>query len=94
MLNFKLKYMAEIIKNSKGFKIIEINRSELVEFCDGLGLCDSCNSYTEKGYYIAVLNKWYCPQCYYDFCKNASYYIKDSKIENKNYKHYCEMLGL
>lgn len=51
--------MAKQIENEKGFLIIETTLSEMASI-GSLGICDYCNNKTTKGYYIAVLNSWYC----------------------------------
>lgn len=59
--------MANIKDNKKGFKVIQISRKELVEELGqygAIGICDYCNETASTGYYIAVLNQWFCPKCY------------------------------
>ena len=56
--------MANIKDNKKGFKVIQISRKELVEELGqygAIGICDYCNETASTGYYIAVLNQWFCP---------------------------------
>lgn len=55
--------MAEIVKNKKGFKVMKMNLSE-INYIGGFGICDWCGNTSTEGYYIAVLNQWYCPKCY------------------------------
>lgn len=85
--------MASIIENKKGFKIIELSITELNQI-GGLGICDSCNSAAFSGYYIAVLNMWYCPNCYHSFLERAKWYQEDSKIENQNFENMCKTFNL
>ena len=57
--------MANIKDNKKGFKVIQISRKELVEELGqygAIGICDYCNETASTGYYIAVLNQWFCPK--------------------------------
>lgn len=61
--------MANIKENKKGFKVIQVSRSELMDklgLYGAMGVCDRCNGITSTGYYIAVLNQWFCPDCYQD----------------------------
>ena len=50
--------------------------------------------FAEKGYYIAVLNQWYCPKCYDEFCKRAKYYQEDTGTEKRNYELYSKLFGV
>jgi len=60
--------MAEIIENEKGFKVISSSMSETWKF-GGMGICESCNKASFKGYIICVLNRWYCEKCYEEWDK-------------------------
>ena len=54
--------MANIKENKKGFKVIQVSRSELMDklgLYGAMGVCDRCNETTSTGYYIAVLNQWF-----------------------------------
>lgn len=85
--------MAEVVKNDKGFKVIHCSNTEIVKL-GGLGICDSCGEPDSHGYYIAVLNRWYCPKCYERWHKGAVYYPEDKPIEEKNFKVYSKLLAL
>ncbi len=76
--------MAKIVDNSKGFKVIELTRSELAEI-GGIGICDRCNGTSNIGYYVAVLNCWLCNKCYNEWYRSATHYPEDMKIENRNF---------
>lgn len=86
--------MAKKVDNSKGFLVIEVSTPELFAKAGGYGICDSCNAPAEKGYYIAVLNRWYCPKCYAEFCERAKYHKEDAVIENKNYNVYAKLFRI
>lgn len=58
----------------------------------GLGICDWCNSASSVGFYIAVLNQWYCPKCYQSWCQRATYYPEDAEIENRNFINMQNLL--
>ena len=73
--------MANIKDNKKGFKVIQISRKELVEELGqygAIGICDYCNETASTGYYIAVLNQWFCPKCYQAWYHRATYYPEDA----------------
>lgn len=89
--------MAKIFKNKKGFKVIEATRGEMMcalsEYgC--VGICDSCGESKESGYYIAVLNCWYCKECFYRWYYRAKYYPGDAEIENRNFELYRQILDV
>lgn len=60
------------------FKIIECTAAELMSaFGTSVCLCDYCGKPQlgdDLGYYIAVLNKWYCKDCFNEFKKWAKWY--------------------
>lgn len=84
------------VKNEKGFLVLEVTRSELVgalaEYgC--IGICDSCCCSPEVGYYVAVLNKWLCKECFDSWYKNAVRYQEDMPIEKRHYELYIDILN-
>lgn len=85
--------MAQIINNEKGFKVIECSLIEIANL-GGLGICDFCNKASFDGYYIAVLNCWYCPECYQDWIKRAQRYPEDAHVEQRNFERYSAYLGV
>lgn len=86
--------MAKVVENEKGFKVIEVSTIECLSW-GGFGICDNCNSVaTPKGYYVAVLNHLLCEDCYKDWCKYATYYPEDSRIEERNFEHYKKILNI
>lgn len=89
--------MAKIIDNKKGFKVIQVDASECIKAfgAGSLGICDRCGQPSfGAGYYVAVLNCWYCPSCYDDWMKRAIRYDEDIPIEEKNYQFYKKRLDL
>ena len=86
--------MANIEENKKGFKIIQVSRIEMVDKCDSFGICDSCNETAETGFYIAVMNQWFCPKCYQNWYRRARRYPEDVAIENKNFEFYKKIFGI
>lgn len=85
--------MAKQIKFGK-FLIIEAKASELYVAVGSPGICDNCCKPSSYGYYIAVLNRWFCPECFEEYKKRARYYPEDAAIEKKNFDYYAKMLGL
>lgn len=75
--------MAKVYENKKGFKIIQATRGEMIcalsEYgC--VGICDSCGSSNcQDGFYIAVLNCWYCSDCFHKWY--ARVHVK-GKVQN------------
>lgn len=89
--------MATIIQTDKGFKIIRISHKEMIEklgHLGSLGICDSCNGTDVNGYYIPVLNQWYCSDCYAKWHTSATYYPEDAVIEERNFNKYKLIFGL
>lgn len=85
--------MAKIVDNPKRFKVIELSRNELAKI-GGIGICDRCNGTSNIGYYVAVLNCWFCPKCYNEWYVCATHYPEDIKIENKNFEFYKNLFDL
>lgn len=85
--------MARLIEFDK-FLIIESSASELYVATGGTGLCDSCARPSDKGYYIAVLNRWFCPECFEKWKSTARYYPEDMEIEIRNFDFYAPRFGI
>lgn len=86
--------MAKKVENEKGFLVLEVSHIECITRLGGYGICDSCNKASEKGYYVAVLNHWMCPDCYNKWINRATRHKDDISIEERNYAHYCKQLGV
>ena len=78
----------------KDFLIIECTRGELSAVTLMPCICDYCAKPSETGYYIAVLNSWYCPKCYKRWRKSAKPYESDKPIERRNFQYYGTLLGV
>ena len=76
------------------FLVIEATRAEMHRACGSPGICDYCGKPSENGYYIAVLNQWFCPKCYEEWKKDARYYPEDRPVEERNYQYYSKLLGV
>lgn len=54
----------------------------------GFMVCDDCNigiEPSETCYYIAVLNRIFCADCFHEWIARAKYYGEDKPFEEKNY---------
>ncbi len=85
--------MAQIIENSKGFKIISTSMSEALNF-GGLAICDTCNQASFKGYIVCVLNRWCCENCYEEWNDRAIYYTEDSDFESMKFEYFKKLLNI
>lgn len=84
------------VKNEKGFLVMEITRTELVEKLaeyGSVGVCDSCMSSPEVGCYIAVLNQWFCKECYDEWMQRAIRYKEDIPYEEMNFETYKRLFS-
>lgn len=87
--------MAKIIKNKKDFMVIKIGYFEMVGITKNPDpVCDRClDNKVNQGYYIAVLNQWFCKKCYEDWYRTAVHYEQDLLIEIKNFNNYITALS-
>jgi hypothetical protein len=85
--------MAAIVKTEKGFKIIKVTRDEILNIINSAGLCDGCSTNKcQEGFYIAALNRWYCPDCYNSWYNRAEYYPEEAMYEERNYTNMYNVL--
>jgi hypothetical protein len=71
-----------------GFSMINVGVGETL-------VCDTCNSGilpSETCYYIAVLNRLYCSDCFKKWHDGATYYPEDAVYERRQYQHTEAML--
>lgn len=85
--------MAKVVEFDK-FKIIKVSAMEMFDAVGSPGICDYCDDKPNEGYYIAVLNQWFCKKCFDRFKENARWYPEDAQIEERNFKHYASCLGI
>lgn len=89
--------MAKQIEAGK-FLVIECTAGELMNAVGSdICICDGCGRPclpSDKGCYIAVLNQWYCQECYKDWIERAAWYPEDADIEQKNFDFYAPRFGL
>ena len=82
------------VDNVKGFKVINDVPRKVLETATGAEkcICDECLSSPDTGYYVAVLNRWFCPTCYKHWMACARRYGEDAAIEERNYNFYMKLL--
>lgn len=81
------------LKTRVGYIAYKVTRAEICKI-GGFGICDTCNSTSESGYLVPVLNRWLCPTCYEDWESYATYYEEDIPIERKNSEYYERVLPI
>lgn len=86
--------MAQIVSNEKQFKVIEMSTPEVATVFGGMGICDWCGKAHTKGFYIAVLNHWYCKKDYEFFLERAKNYKEDRSIEDLNFQRVIKLLNI
>ena len=80
------------VGGSKRFKVINVPRKVLEAATGQIKcVCDNCLTSPDNGYYVAVLNRWFCPTCYEHWINRAEYYEEDAWVEEKNYNRYMEL---
>lgn len=75
--------MAQIVSNEKGFKVIHVETLDMWAI-GSPAKCDYCTAdmaTPDGGYYIAVLNKIYCPQCYKRWLAEARRHPQDTLLK-------------
>ncbi len=87
--------MAKVVKNNRGFLVIEVSSSEYEEKFGSMGLCDHCRKETAVGYHVAILNLWYCPKCYKEWAERATIRFRgDVHMEERRFNEAKEILGI
>lgn len=80
-----------VIDNSKNFKILELSSHELIS-TGGFSICDCCNTFMEKGYFVAVLHMTYCEKDYHLWLEKAVNYTEDQPFENFSFKRMKDFI--
>lgn len=75
--------MATQLNNEKRFLIIHMTWREYVAASDKFGWCDLCSTddFEHGGYYIPVIDQWYCEKCYKAWYDTAAHYKVDMEEE-------------
>jgi len=84
--------MAKQIIHSSGFLILEMSDQEIMQI--GPGFCDSCIEKPTTGFYIAVLNSYYCKTCFQEWQTRAIRYEEDLSFELKMYNRMVKRFEL
>lgn len=94
MLNIEPKQGVKMrkFKTKQGLVVYETDAKTVIDAFDGLGLCDACCTYSPKGYYIPVLNSYYCPKCYEDWLTRAKKFVQDEWYETRKIDEFEFML--
>lgn len=99
--------MAVRVENEKGFLVITMSVQEAVDVChfgfaeteltDGCLICDNCNADLKDEslvYYVPVLNRLFCTECYKEWYATATRYDEDIPYEEKYFNYYAKLLNL
>lgn len=80
------------------FLLIECTAGELMDAVGSdICICDWCGKTflpSDRGVYIAVLNHWYCWNCFNDWYARAEWYHEDADVERRNFEFYAPRLGV
>ena len=89
--------MAKNVINEKGFKVIALKPNECQQIGFGFQdetdfelICDNCNELINDElyvFYVCVLNRVFCKQCFQEWYENAVYYPEDVRYENDKYEN-------
>lgn len=78
--------MAIQIENDKGFLIIKASKIEAIAVKDFDGMrCELCDNDCEAGYFIPVINSYYCQTCFDAWYKSATRYKSDIPEETRRF---------
>ena len=94
--------MATQIQNDKRILVIEMTWREYVAAQDCWGWCDLCgtNDFSDNGgigYYIPMIDQWYCKSCWDKYYATATHYKVDMEKERQKFnemKQKLERLGV
>ena len=80
--------------NDKNLLIIKMTWREYVAITDSFGICDCCGTqqFDNRGYYVALVNDWYCPTCLDAYLKGAKRYSVDLEKERYNFNNVVSKL--
>ena len=93
-------FMAELVKNDKGFKVIKLSADEASKLGWGISgsgtcICMHCNNLILGDiYYPIVLNDTMDKECYEEWYKDAVNYSEDRKYEERAFQRVAKLLNL
>ena len=104
---FKYNIMAKNVVNEKGFKILAMKPEECKQVGFGFQdetdfelICDNCNELINNElyvFYVCVLNRVFCKECFQNWYEDAVRYPEDIRYEDNKYesiKSLIESRGL
>lgn len=86
--------MAKKWENDKNLLVIKMSWREYVAITDSFGLCDCCGTqdFSDGGYYVALVDDWYCSHCYNLYMSGAQRFSVDLEKERQNYNRVVNAL--
>ena len=89
--------MAKRIEADK-FLVIECTAQELMDAVGSdICICDWCGRRchsSDKGCYVAVLNQWFCEDCFRRWLATAEWFAEDVDVKRRNFEFYAPRLGV
>ena len=84
--------MAKQWENKKRLLVVKMSWREYVAATDTFGICDCCGSsdFDEGGYYVALVNDWYCKTCFDAYYSGA---VRASSDLIKERENWNKMVG-
>ena len=79
-------------KSKVGLTIYEATADDTKKL-GGRGICDWCGNHSKKGFLIAVLNSYYCPECYAKFDSSSKMYEEDLPVEKRHVAYFDTVFG-
>lgn len=93
---FKYNIMAKNVVNEKGFKVIALKPEECKQVGFGFQdetdfelICDNCNELINNElyvFYVCVLNRVFCKECFQNWYEDAVRYPEDTRYEDNKYE--------
>lgn len=95
--------MAKNVINEKGFKVIALKPDECKQIGFGFQdetdfelICDDCNELINDElyvFYVCVLNRVLCKECFQEWYESAVYYPEDARYENGKYEYINSLIS-
>ena len=77
-----------------GYICYIMNFVEAVAIFNGLGICDECCKHEYIGFYVPVLNRYMCEECFYDWANRCKFYEEDLWFEKQNIEYVEERIKI
>lgn len=95
--------MAKNVINEKGFKVIALKPKECQQIGFGFQdetdfelICDDCNELLNDElyvFYVCVLNRVLCKECFQEWYESTVYYPEDARYENSKYEYINSLIS-